>query len=343
VDHVPPVDAGTHPNRALGLALAGGLLGVDAGTVESGHELLKVSNRTPHDGRIHPMLFGNFIELFDDLTPGMWAEMLNDRGFEGIIPPATWVYFDGSPTCCDRAWDMSHDWTTTEDDKSFTGRRCAKIVANGDRPARLSQSGLAVKQGARYHVSGWIRSEGSVRVQVALETPAPDGSIIELATVDPWEPTAQYTRFSATLQPKGSSDRVAFVVRGIGKGTVWADQLSLMPEANRRGWSYAWRNRLASARQQRRDALVVQVGFGNATAILHGTAQSEKRSTARSLPTRSRLVLSQDDQALVAGVTGLDRNHLEVLAPFPADPVGPVATDDAVPGLTGPEKRDVVR
>jgi hypothetical protein len=204
--------------------------------VESGQELLKVSNRTLHHGRINPMLFGNFIELLDDLTPGMWAEMLNDRGFEGIIPPANWVYFDGSPTCCDRAWDLSHDWTTTEVDKSFTGRKCAKIVANGDRPSRLSQSGLAVKQGTRYHMSGWIRSEGSVRMQVALETPAPDGSNIELATADPWEPTAQYTRFSATLQPKASSDRVAFVVRGIGKGTIWADQLSLMPADNRRGW-----------------------------------------------------------------------------------------------------------
>jgi len=221
---------------ALWLALAAGLLGVGAGTVESAEETLRVSKRTLHDGRINPMLFGNFIELLDDLVPGMWAEMLNDRGFEGVIPPANWVYYDGSPTCCDRAWDMSRDWTATEDDGPFTGRRCARIVANGERPARLSQSGLVVKQGALYHVSGWIRSAGAMRVQVAFEARVPDGSTVELATVDTWEPTAQYTRFSAKLEPKGSSDRVAFVVRVTGKGTVWADQLSLIPEDNLRGW-----------------------------------------------------------------------------------------------------------
>jgi alpha-N-arabinofuranosidase len=217
----------------LWLALAAGPLGGGAGATESAEETLKVSNRTLHDGRINPMLFGNFMELLDDLVPGMWAEMLNDRGFEGILPPANWVYYDGSPTFCDRAW-VSPDWTT--DDKPFTGRRCAKIVANGKRPSRMSQSGLTVKQGALYHVSGWIRSEGPVRMQVALEARAPGGSTIELAATDPWEPTAKYTCFSAKLQPKGSSDRVAFVARVIGKGTVWADQLSLMPENNLQGW-----------------------------------------------------------------------------------------------------------
>jgi alpha-L-arabinofuranosidase len=216
----------------LWLAVGFVLLGVGAATAQ---ETVKVSNRTLHDGRINPMLFGNFIELLDDLVPGMWAQMLNDRGFEGVIPPANWVYYDGSPTFCDHAWDKSRDWTTSED-QPFTGRKCAKIAANGEKPARLSQSGLAVKQGALYHASGWIRGEGEVRVQVALEARAPDGSTIELATGDAWQPTAQYTRFSAKLQPTGSSDRVGFVLRATGKGTVWADQLSLMPEDNLQGW-----------------------------------------------------------------------------------------------------------
>ncbi len=222
--------------RAACFALAAVLLGVVLGPVESAEDTLKVSNRPLHDGRINPMLFGNFIELLDDLVPGMRAEMLNDRGFEGVVPPANWVYYDGSPTFCDRAWDTSPDWTPTEDDQPFTGRRSARIVADGERPSRLSQSGLAVKAGALYHASGWIRSEGAAAVQVALEAPAEGGSSIELAAANPWRPAAQYTRFSARLQPKGSSDRVALVVRVSGKGTAWADQLSLMPEDNLQGW-----------------------------------------------------------------------------------------------------------
>ena len=45
-----------------------------------------IQSQPLNGGSISPMLFGNFIELVDDDTPGMWAEMLNDRCFEGITP-----------------------------------------------------------------------------------------------------------------------------------------------------------------------------------------------------------------------------------------------------------------
>ncbi|HJT34483.1 MAG TPA: alpha-L-arabinofuranosidase C-terminal domain-containing protein [Pirellulales bacterium] len=215
--------------------LAVGLLSLDVGGAKPA-EVLKISNRSVHDGRINPMLFGNFIELLDDLVPSMWAEMLNDRGFEGITPPANWVYFDGSPTLCDRGWDESDDWSTSHDAQSFNGQRCAQIVANEQRPARLSQAGLAVKEGALYHASGWLRGEGAVQAQVALETQSPDGATVELATGDFWTPTAKYSRFAAELRPTGSTDRAALVLRVTGTGTAWADRLSIMPDDNRQGW-----------------------------------------------------------------------------------------------------------
>ena len=34
-------------------------------------------------GRIEPTLFGNFMELLDDVVPGSWAELLNNRSFAG--------------------------------------------------------------------------------------------------------------------------------------------------------------------------------------------------------------------------------------------------------------------
>src|SRR5256885_16934260 len=53
---------------------------------------------------------------------------------------------------------------------------------------------------------------------------------------DPWEPSAEYIRFSTKLVPRGSSDRAAFVVRVTVQGTAWADQLSLMPDDHVHGW-----------------------------------------------------------------------------------------------------------
>ena len=72
---------------------------------------LAVSSRPLQAGRVNPMLFGNFMELLDDLVPSMWAEMLNDRSFEGVTPRANWAYGDGAPNLCDREWDKNETWT----------------------------------------------------------------------------------------------------------------------------------------------------------------------------------------------------------------------------------------
>jgi hypothetical protein len=68
----------------------------------------KFDNMTGADAMLETLKdlqHNNFIELLDDVVPGMWAEMLNDRSFEGVTRPANWCYYDGSLTICDRDWD----------------------------------------------------------------------------------------------------------------------------------------------------------------------------------------------------------------------------------------------
>jgi alpha-L-arabinofuranosidase len=215
---------------AIGLGVAAA-----ASSVNGAEPSLKVFNRPLHSGRINPMLFGNFIELLDDLVPGMWAEMLNDRGFEGVVPPAKWVYYDGSPTFCDREWDNGADWTL-ETAGTFNGPRCARINGRDDRPASLTQSGLAVKRGATYRFTGFLRASGPVRAQVLLKSLRPDGRFDELASADLTVPTENWSKMSAELRASGSSERAVFELRVDGKGTVWADKLSLVPADNVTGW-----------------------------------------------------------------------------------------------------------
>ena len=59
--------------------------------------MVKVLDKPLHSGRINPMIYGGFIELLDDLVPGMRAEMLNDRNFEGVEKAAWWCYYTGEP------------------------------------------------------------------------------------------------------------------------------------------------------------------------------------------------------------------------------------------------------
>jgi alpha-N-arabinofuranosidase len=188
-----------------------------------------------HAGRIDPMLFGNFIELLDDLAPGMWAEMLNDRSFEGVIPAANWSYFDGKPDFCDRTWGTNASWSI-DTANPFNGARCARLAALPSQPAILTQSGLAVKNGMEYECSGYFRSDAALKVTVLLKTPLPDGSWMTLASAKFPVFTPAWQKYSARLRSRGLTDRVVFELRSEGRGHVWADKLSLMPSDNLQGW-----------------------------------------------------------------------------------------------------------
>jgi alpha-N-arabinofuranosidase len=196
---------------------------------------LKVPDKPLHDGRIRPTLFGNFIELLDDLVPGMRAEMLNDRGFEGVVPAANWVYFDGSPTLCDRPWDKSDDWAT-DTAGAFNGSRCARLTVPAGRAVELSQSELAVRAGETYRCSAYLRAEGDVRLEAVLSVRKSEGTFDDLAAADLGRPGDKWARAPATLKATGTSDRAVFRLRARGEGRVWVDQVSLMPESSRLGW-----------------------------------------------------------------------------------------------------------
>src|SRR5437879_13923149 len=73
-----------------------------------------------HSGRISPKLFGNFVELLDDVVPGLWAGMLNDRAFAGVTRCLNPFYYDGVPNFCDREWDANYSWRSDKE-KPFNG------------------------------------------------------------------------------------------------------------------------------------------------------------------------------------------------------------------------------
>jgi alpha-N-arabinofuranosidase len=187
-------------------------------------------------GRINPKLFGNFIELLEDVVPGTWAEMLNDRSFEGVVRPSNWCYYDGSPTICDRQWDETEKWQYDDQD-AFNGKRSAKVTAAEGSPGSLGQSGLGINKGMLYHFSGYFRADDpALRVSVSLKTLQPDGSWMRLAWSELPSVKSDWRKYSVDLTATGTTDRAVFEVLVSGRGAVWADKLSLMPSDNLAGW-----------------------------------------------------------------------------------------------------------
>jgi len=197
---------------------------------------LKIYSQPLHGGRINPMLYGGFVELLDDLVPGMWAEMLGDRGFEGILPTSTWDYFRGEPNLCDRDWDKSPDWAY-DTTNPFNDRESCRLDATGGRPVRLTQGAIAVRKGMAYPLTGhWRADAASLKVRVSLKALLPDGSWMTLAALDLAKPGPEWSKFSGALVSQGTTDRAVFEVEVSGRGHLWLDKLSLIPADNVEGW-----------------------------------------------------------------------------------------------------------
>ncbi len=185
---------------------------------------------------IDPRLFGNFIELLDDVVPGMWAEMLGDRSFEGILPPSKWCYYDGAPDLCDRTWETNGTWSL-DITNAFNGARCARLSPRRGNPASLVQSGLAVKKGMGYSFSGWFRADaGKAKLSLTLKALLPDGRWMTLASARLPEVSGGWKKYSVKMKSIGTTDRAVFELQAAGEGGVWVDKLSLMPDDNLKGW-----------------------------------------------------------------------------------------------------------
>ena len=189
-----------------------------------------------HAGRVDPKLFGTFIELLDDIGPALWAEMLNDRSFEGVTKLSDWCYYDGAPDICDREWDAAPGWSL-DTTGAFNGQRCARLESTRRTPARLTQSGLAVKKGQDYTCTGYFRTDHPrLAVSVRLKTLLPNGDWFTLAQSKPPPTTENWRKASVQLHSTGESDRVVFEVLAEGEGRLWVDKLSLKPNDNQAGW-----------------------------------------------------------------------------------------------------------
>jgi alpha-L-arabinofuranosidase len=221
-------------SRFLCAALTLPVIGIGLAAAPPATVSVTVHARPLHEGRIEPRLFGNFVELLDDVVPGMWAELLNDRSFEGVLPAANWCYYDGSPDICDRQWDTNSTWCI-DTENAFNGAKCARLTAAA-RPASLTQSGLSFKKSLGYTFSGHFRGAPGLKATVLLKAPLPTGEWMVLASAELPRVSAQWRQYSVRLMSRAESSQGVFELRVVGHGRLWADKLSLMPEDNQAGW-----------------------------------------------------------------------------------------------------------
>jgi alpha-N-arabinofuranosidase len=197
---------------------------IDAGTVE---------------GHVSPLLYGQFAEfMYENIKGGLHAELVRNRGFE---EPANAVGlsrgWDRYPD--DRiddygisfAWDGDVAYPNTTRTEGLTDGHSLRVQL---RPAIIARHGVyqgrvPVRSGVEYTGYVWARGESFTgTLSVALEADTTGGRIYDEAKLTT-EAGSGWTKYPFTLRPRADDPLARLAILFTGEGSVWIDQVSLMP------------------------------------------------------------------------------------------------------------------
>ena len=182
---------------------------------------------------ISPLLYGQFMEfMFEGIKGGLHAELIRNRSFEeaaNIIGLSR--NWDRYPDDRNDDYALSFTW---DDQSSYPPQRKehSLLVRAGDGviPRHgVYQSRIPIKAGIDYRGYIWLKTadyEG--RVTVALESDANLGEVYATADLDHIT-KSDWRKYEFTLKSAVTDPLARFAILFPGRGTVWIDQLSLMP------------------------------------------------------------------------------------------------------------------
>ena len=198
-------------------------ISVDAGKVE---------------GPISPTLYGQFMEfMYEDIKRGLHAELLRNRSFEET-PNSVGLsrYWERNPD--DRiddygivfAWasDVAYP-NTTQTEGLINGHSLRIEVKPGNISSHgVHQSGVAVRSSLEYRGYLWVKADAfSGDVDVALEADRTGGRVYSTSRITGI--AGDWKKYSFSLKSSTSDPLARFAIRVSGTGTLWIDQVSLIP------------------------------------------------------------------------------------------------------------------
>ena len=186
-------------------------------------------------GTISPFQCGQFIEYLCALTPSMFAEKVHDGSFEGV--PDYGVAFRKQTDRFEQPWypdgAVHRGDFTLDSTNAFNGKVSQRIRQKAGDPCTLgiSQAGKSVRKGEKLRCSLHLRGQGlQGPVRVELWGPGRTYAAAEFRPGDQWQ------RFVAVLIPTETDAHATLTISFRGPGTLWIDQVSLMPTDTVFGW-----------------------------------------------------------------------------------------------------------
>lgn len=209
---------------------------------EAAGATVKVTDEPESPAPISPWIYGNFVEFLDHHVQGMRAQMLDDVSFEGILPPSEWCYWQTDKDVYDRPWiptGLGGDGAVDRvNEGAFNGGWCYRlsVPTSPGLGIGIRQRGLCLRKGGKYTLSFYLRQEdldGPIRATLGHDY----GPFVSAyAVTDFTGVTGEWRKHTAVLEPDTDDDDAELSIRVASRGTVWVDQVTLVPDDNIKGW-----------------------------------------------------------------------------------------------------------
>ncbi|MGE5609625.1 MAG: alpha-L-arabinofuranosidase C-terminal domain-containing protein [Bacillota bacterium] len=216
-------------------------------------------------GTISPYQYGQFIEYLCALTPSMFAEKVFDGSFEGV--PEYGFVFRKQTDRLEQPWypdgAVHRGEFSLDVADPFNGKVSQRITQKPGDPSTLgiSQGAKYVRKGETLRLSLYARAQGLTNPVRAVLW----GVGKTYATAE-FKPDQQWQHFETLLTPTETDTQATLTISFSGPGTLWLDQISLMPTDN----VFGWRRDVAEALKALKPG-IIRFG-GSATESLEWTA-----------------------------------------------------------------------
>ena len=185
------------------------------------------------EGRISPLLYGQFIEfMFEGIKGGLHAELIRNRGFEDA-PDNLGLsrYWERYPDDRNDDYGIHFHWDADDAYPAERKRREHSLrvdTTNAVIPRHgVFQAGIPIREGTDYVGYLWLKGRKFYgRVSVALEADRSDGEIYAQSGLG--QPGESWQQFRFRLRPGKGDPLARFAVLVEGRGRVWIDHVSLM-------------------------------------------------------------------------------------------------------------------
>lgn len=191
--------------------------------------------------KIPETLFGVFFEEINHAgAGGLWAELVNNRGFEAggqhspsLIDPWSLI---GDDSLVRVSTDLSSPFKRNPVALRMEVLCDKNCPADGVGIFNPGYWGMNIEQGKTYNLVLYIRSPESINVSVSLTDSIGVQSLASTNIIE--TDVSNWTKVVAKLEAKATNKNARLQLQTNKKGVIWFDQVSLMPADTYKGHGF---------------------------------------------------------------------------------------------------------